>query len=173
MQGQEVLRTERLRLRLLEQRDLKDLGDIYSDPLVMRYYPALRARDRMQEWLDPQLALYAERGYSLYAVERLRDGVFLGVCGHLHQTVDGESLVEVAYLFKSMHWHRGYASEAAIGCREFGFRVLRQPKLISLIRPENGPSRAVAERNGMKVEKTTIYRDIQHLVYAVHAPSNG
>ncbi len=173
MPDREVLRTERLRLRVLEERDLTDLGDIYTDPLVMRYYPALSRRDRMQEWFDGQQALYGERGYSLYGVERLRDGVFLGVCGHLHQSIDGESLVEVAYLFKSMHWHRGYASEAAIACRDYGFKVLRQEKLISLIRPENGPSRAVAERNGMKVEKTTLHRGIPHLVYAIRASTNG
>ena len=38
-------------------------------------------------------------------------------------------------------------------------------RVISLIRPENVPSRRVAERNGMLVEKETIFVGLPHLVY--------
>jgi RimJ/RimL family protein N-acetyltransferase len=169
----EVLRTDRVRLRFLEPSDLDNAYSIYGDPLCMRYYPALRSRERMQGWFDNVFADYAMHGHGMFAVERLRDGVFLGVCGFLHQDVDGDALLEIAYLFKSMHWHRGYASESAIACRDHGFSVLKQPKLISLIRPENAPSRAVAERVGMKVERTTERIGWTHLVYSINAPSGG
>jgi RimJ/RimL family protein N-acetyltransferase len=169
----EVLRTDRVRLRFLEPRDLDDIHAIYSDPLCMRYYPRLSTRERMRGWMDVVFADYAANGHGLFAVERLRDGVFLGVCGFLHQDVDGDALVEIAYLFKSMHWHRGYASESAIACRDHGFNVLKQPKLISLIRPENAPSRAVAGRVGMTVERTTERIGWEHRVYSINAPSGG
>lgn len=41
------------------------------------------------------------------------------------------------------------------------------PRVISLIHPENIPSRRVAEKNGMKVEKEITFRDFPTLVYAM------
>jgi RimJ/RimL family protein N-acetyltransferase len=168
--GGAVIRTERLRLRRLEQRDFDELHALFQDPLVMRYYPALKSAAETQGWLAWVSAAYAKHGHGLYAVERESDGAFLGQCGLMPQIVEGEALVEIGYLFKSKHWHRGYAAESAIGCREYGFGELRLPRLISLIRPENAPSRAVAERTGMAIERTIDWRGMRHHVYAVANP---
>jgi RimJ/RimL family protein N-acetyltransferase len=169
--GDAVIRSERLRLRRLEQRDFDELYALFQDPLVMRYYPALKSRDETQAWLDWVFTAYASHGHGLFAVERESDGAFLGQCGLMPQVVDGDALVEIGYLFKSKHWHRGYAAESAIGCREFAFGALRLPKVISLVRPENAPSRAVAERAGMAVQRTTSWRGIEHFVYMVENPA--
>jgi RimJ/RimL family protein N-acetyltransferase len=87
----------------------------------------------------------------------------------LLQDVDGAQHVEVGYLFKSSHWHNGYATEAARACKEYAFATLGVSSVISLIRPVNLPSRAVAERNGMKIDKTTTFRGYETLVYRVSA----
>ena len=162
-----MIRTERLRLRRLERGDAGELYSMFQDPLVMRYYPALKSRADTNAWLDWVLAAYATHGHGLFAVERASDGAFLGQCGLMPQTVEGEALVEIGYLFKSKHWHRGYATESAIGCRDHAFRALKVPKVISLIRPENAPSRAVAGRVGMSVDRPTMWRGIPHLIYAI------
>ncbi|HEY5094259.1 MAG TPA: GNAT family N-acetyltransferase [Candidatus Eremiobacteraceae bacterium] len=167
MTAGDVIRTERLRLRHLVQRDVDELYSMFQDPLVMRYYPALKSRADTDAWLDWVFAAYAKNGHGLFAVERASDGAFLGQCGLMPQTVEGEALVEIGYLFKSKHWHRGYATESAIGCRDHAFGVLKIPKVISLVRPENAPSRAVAERMGMSVDRSTTWRGIPHLIYAV------
>ncbi|HKW45705.1 MAG TPA: GNAT family N-acetyltransferase [Candidatus Eremiobacteraceae bacterium] len=162
-----MIRSERLRLRRLEQCDFDELFALFQDPLVMRYYPALKSRAETQAWLDWVFAAYASHGHGLFAVERASDGVFLGQCGLIPQQVEGEEFVELGYLFKSRHWHRGYATEAASGCRDHGFRDLGLPKLVSFIRPENAPSRAVAERVGMRVERSFVKRGIPHLIYSI------
>jgi RimJ/RimL family protein N-acetyltransferase len=162
-----VIRTERLRLRHLERRDFDELYAMFQDPLVMRYYPSLKSNADTNSWLDWVFAAYAEHGHGLFAVERSSDDAFLGQCGLMPQVVDGEALIEIGYLFKSKHWHRGYATESAIGCRDHAFDVLRLPKVISLVRPENAPSRAVAERVGMSAERTTIRAGMKHFVYAI------
>ena len=51
--------------------------------------------------------------------------------------------------------------------RDHGFADLELPRVISLIHPENIPSRRVAEKNGMDVEKQIIFRDFPTLVYAI------
>lgn len=47
----------------------------------------------------------------------------------------------------------------------YAFNTLGETRIISLIRPENLPSRRVAERNGMAVEKETEFVGLPHLVY--------
>jgi len=42
--------------------------------------------------------------------------------------------------------------------RAYAFDVLRLERVISLIHPENHASRRVTEKNGMKLEKTTVFR---------------
>jgi RimJ/RimL family protein N-acetyltransferase len=168
--GAAVIRSERLRLRRLEPADFDELHSMFQDPLVMRYYPSLKSAAETQAWLDRVYAAYASHGHGLYAVERESDGAFLGQCGPMPQLVEGEMLIEIGYLFKSKHWHRGYAAESAIRCRDFCFDVLRLPKVVSLVRPVNSPSRAVAERAGMTVQRTTTWRGIEHCIYAVENP---
>jgi RimJ/RimL family protein N-acetyltransferase len=168
-----ILQTERLRLRELEQSDFDELYAMLSDPLVMRYYPRLRDKRGTQDWLDWALASYRDPGYALWAVELAQTGEFLGQCGLISQEVDGQREVEIGYLFKSQHWHKGYATEAARAVKQLAFERLGCAYVISLIRPVNGPSRAVAERNGMSVWKTTIFRELETLVYRVDADAKG
>ena len=164
-----ILETERLRLRALQQSDFAELLAMLNDPLVMRYYPSTLDEGATQVWIDRVLQSYAERQYGLWVVERKSSGEFVGQCGLLLQEVDGLAEIEVAYLFKSAHWHQGYATEAARACRDYAFSKLGASTVISLIRPANLPSRAVAERNGMTVEKTTIFRGLEALIYRVHS----
>lgn len=46
----------------------------------------------------------------------------------------------------------------------YAITTLSEDRIISLIRPENLPSRRVAERNGMAVEKGTDFLGLPHLV---------
>ncbi len=163
-----ILETERLRLRELRQSDFDELYAMFNDPLVMRYYPGLRDEHGTQAWLDWMIQdRYPKHGYGLWAVERKEDGAFVGQCGLLLQQVDGNDEVEIGYLLKSSEWHKGYATEAARACKEHAFTVLGCPYVISLIRLINTPSRAVAERNGMSVWKTTTFKGFESLVYRV------
>ncbi len=164
-----MLETQRLRLRELRQGDFDELYAMFNDPLVMRYYPGTRNAQETQEFLDRILASYGKYGYSLWAVEVKPSGEFAGWCGLLNQMVDEQEEVEVGYMFKSQCWHQGYATEAARACRDYAFSRLGRDYVISLIRPINLPSRAVAERNGMTVWKTTVFKGYESLVYRVYA----
>jgi RimJ/RimL family protein N-acetyltransferase len=162
-----VFETKRLSLRRLTDGDFDELHAMFNDPLVMRHYPGLKHRAETAEWLGWQRKSYEIHGHGLWAVELRASGEFVGQVGLLAQTVDGAGETEIGYLLKSAHWHKGYATEAAIACRDYGFDVLGRPHLISLIRPANAPSRAVAERVGMTVWKSVERRGWEHLVYRI------
>jgi len=51
--------------------------------------------------------------------------------------------------------------------RNHGFHDWKLLRVISLIHPENIPSRRVAEKNGMTVEKEITFRGFPTLVYAM------
>jgi len=65
------------------------------------------------------------------------------------------------------YWGQGFGAEAARVCMDYAFERLGHRRIISMIRPENTPSRRMAERNGLRVEKEVFWRGYQHFVYAI------
>ncbi len=149
-----VLETDRLLLRRFTLEDVDDLLGIFSDPEVMRYYPATKGRQQTIDWIDWNLTSYSEYGFGLWAVVRKDTTHFAGQCGLiLQRNVDGCDEVEIGYSFLRREWNVGFATEAAIACRNFGFANLDRTHLVSLIDPKNGASQRVAEKVGMSLEK--------------------
>ena len=103
---------------------------------------------------------------SQFAVVPRDEPSVIGYCGfHHHPEVPGE--VEIGYRLHPDYWNRGLISEAARAVRDYGFEDLQLPKVISLIHPENIPSRRIAEKNAMTVEKEISFRGFSTLVYAM------
>ena len=50
--------------------------------------------------------------------------------------------------------------------RDYAFNILGLPRVISLIHPQNHASRRVVEKNGMLLEKETVFRGFPVLVFA-------
>jgi RimJ/RimL family protein N-acetyltransferase len=49
---------------------------------------------------------------------------------------------------------------------DYAFSVLKLKRVISLIHPDNHASRRVTEKNGMTLEKETMFRGFPVLVFA-------
>jgi ribosomal-protein-alanine N-acetyltransferase len=162
-----ILETARLRLRELTEADLDFVAEMLAHPEVMRYYPKCYARDEAQQWLERQRARYLRDGHGLWLVEA-RDGAApVGQIGLVMQTVAGAPVPEVAYLLHRPYWGRGYATEAARGVRDHAFAALDHPRVVSLIRPENAPSQAVARALGMRPTRPTMHGGFVHDVWSV------
>jgi RimJ/RimL family protein N-acetyltransferase len=135
---------------------------------AIRFMPfKLGERADCELMIRRSLDRYAKDGSGLNAV-LLREGhVPVGQCGLLTQEVDGALELEVGYHFLPRHWGRGYATEAAIACKERALQSGLAPSVISLIDPENIRSQAVARRNGMVREKLTTHRGTPAHVWRV------
>lgn len=92
---------------------------------------------------------------------------FVGQCGLLIQNIDETEELEVGYSIMPAHRGKGYATEAAIKCKEFAFENNFAPSLISTIVPENTASIQVALNNGMSLEKTTISKGDKVNIYRI------
>ena len=141
--------TARLRFREMTMADLDFMSSMLGDPEVMTYYPAPKSRDESAAWIEWNQSNYARHGYGLWIIET-RDGGFVGDCGLTWQQVNGRSELEVGYHVRRDLQGLGYATEAALACREFAREVLGVPLLVAIIHPENVASRRVAEHLGMQ-----------------------
>ena len=166
-----ILETKRLVLRELTQEDFGALCAILQDPEVMYAYEHAFSLQEAQEWLERQLGRYQKDGFGLWGVTHKETGRIIGQCGLTMQDCDGRQVMEVGYLFQKAHWHKGYATEAAIACRDYAFHTLGAQEVYSIIRDSNTASQAVAVRNGMtRVGSFTKHyygMEMPHYIYRV------
>jgi len=162
-----VLETERLLLREITLQDVDTLFEIFSDAETMRFYPSSFDRPMTHTWVERNIQRHAEYGFGLWGLILKASGKLIGYCGLILQTVDGVEEVEIGYIVRRDLWGKGFATEAAQACRNYGFQQLTCDRLIALINPANTASRRVAEKNGMQLVKETIWRDKAVCVYAI------
>lgn len=160
-----IFTTNRLRLEKISANHKGDLIKLLSNPIVHKYFPKMLDPKESKAFYEKIQARYKTDGYCFWAVIRKNDNLFLGICGLLSQLIDGQKEVEVGYRLSNEFWGHGYGTEAAKGCIEYGREELKLTSIISLIRPVNLPSIRVAEKNGLTLEKETIFQDTRHLVY--------
>ncbi|MGA9544319.1 MAG: GNAT family N-acetyltransferase [Candidatus Sulfotelmatobacter sp.] len=169
----QIFETPRLILREFSADDVDALGRVLSDAETMRFYPAPLDHAGVEEWIARNLRRYATDGHGLWAMLLKTSGELIGDCGLTVQPVDSTDEIEIGYHVRRDYWGQGLATEAARACRDYGFARLPVDLIISLIRPENIPSRRVAEKNGMTIWKEVIRKGIPHLVYKIHRAQPG
>lgn len=169
-QGKIILETDRLILREMKQSDLDALCRIMCDEEGMReayVYPF--SPEQVQGWLDRHLKRYEDHGFGLWAVVLKETKEMIGQCGLTLQPWKEKALLEIGYLFEKRFWKKGYATEAAVACREYAFTVLNADSVYSIIRDTHIASQNVATRNGMKIidRDTRNFRntDMKFLLY--------
>ena len=165
-----ILETKRLLLRRFVIDDLDALFEFYSDPDVVKYIPdAPRTHEEAKEELEwfmnghpkfPELGLWA----TIYK----QTGEFIGRCGLLPWTIDGQNEVEVAFAFSKAYWGQGLGSEVARALLQYGFEHLQLSRLICVIEPENQASIKVATNIGMIFEKEGSDEKGPFLIYAIN-----
>jgi RimJ/RimL family protein N-acetyltransferase len=142
----EIPQTERLRLRAYTTADEAELFDVFADPYARRFYPEMVHRARVRAWIEWNLRNYDEFGFGLWAMQLKADGQFVGDCGLTYQDVDGRRELEIGYHVIERERGKGYATEAARACLEFGFTHTSCESICSIVRPSNTASCAVAAR---------------------------
>jgi RimJ/RimL family protein N-acetyltransferase len=162
-----VLETPRLILRRFHEDDVDLLAELMANVDFMRFSLGVYSREQTVAFLN-KLIGWQDRGLpSQFAVICRASNQLIGYCGFFHQQVDGTDEIEIGYRLHPDYWGRGLATEAAQAVRDHAFADLKLPRVISLIHPDNLPSRRVAEKNAMKLEQETVFRGFSTLVFAI------
>jgi len=146
MAGETLLSTPRLTLRRWTAGDREPFAALNADPEVMRHFPSTLTREASDALADYCDGCFDRLGFGLSAVEF--EGSFVGFVG-LHRMRWYPDEVEIGWRLARSAWGRGVATEAAAIWVGYARDVLRLPRLISIIHPENAASFGVARKLGM------------------------
>lgn len=162
------LQTPRLILRSFREDDVDAMAELFANPDFMRFSLGIYTeRKKTVDFIEKVMGWDRAGIPSAFAVTLRGENAIVGYCGfHHHPEVPGE--VEIGYRLNPDYWNRGLITEAARAVRDHAFADLKLPRVISLVHPENIPSRRVAEKNGMKVENEITFRGFPTLVYAMN-----
>lgn len=167
------LKTARLQLRRLQLSDAERLRPILQNIEVMYAWEHAFTHQEISAWLLENLHRYQNDGYSYMAAENPY-GTLVGVIGLLTEHVDGRSQLGIGWIFEKRFWGQGYAREGAQALLQYAFQTLKATQVIATIRPENIPSRKLAERLGMQLRGSFLkeYRGktMKHLIYQITNP---
>jgi [ribosomal protein S5]-alanine N-acetyltransferase len=158
LEGQE---TERLLFRKITEQDFDTWLAFCKYPDSLKYIfsqEQLKVEDpieRCRIWFNRIFNRYENGLGGMNALIEKQTGAFVGQCGLLIQTIDDMEELEIGYSLMPAFRGKGFASEAAIKCKEFAFANDYATSLISVIVPENTDSIKVALNNRMKLDKTT------------------
>jgi RimJ/RimL family protein N-acetyltransferase len=152
-----TLETPRLLLRPFEERDCDSLHEMFSDEECVRY-TIEQTLAHWQTWrsLAAYLGHWQLRGYGPYAVVEKSTDAMMGPVGLWFPVEWPEP--EIKWSLARRFWGFGFASEAAAAVRDMAATVLGRTRLVSVIRPGNTRSQAVARRLGGRFEKTIPFR---------------
>jgi len=147
----EVLRTERLRLRWFTLDDAPQLLELLNEPGWISNIsdPGVRDLAQARDWMQGRLLdHYWQLGHGFWAVERLADGEFLGLCGVFKR--DALEHPDVGYALLERHHGQGYAREAAAASLRYAHEVLGLDCVQAIIAPHNEASARVLLAIGMQ-----------------------
>lgn len=165
------LTTERLRLRPFMAEHGEPHARLYADPEITKWlsdgpWPGPEARARSERAVRRFMAHWRDYGYGVWAVEDRATGRFFGQCGL--NTLESDE-VEILWALEQRAWGNGYATEAARAALAYGFDVVRLDRIVALARPQNGPSRRIMDKLGMRWEKDVDAFGRPAVYYAVDA----
>ncbi|HET7445522.1 MAG TPA: GNAT family N-acetyltransferase [Solirubrobacterales bacterium] len=157
------IETERLILRPLALADLDALVELQAEPEVSRFMGAY-GRAELSAWVGSVRKEWASRGHGRMAIVERGSGRFVGRTGMRHWPEFDE--VELGWALSPEVRGRGYATEAAGACLEWGLRELEVEYVTAMIDPDNSPSIAVAERLGMQPLREDVLLGDAVIIYA-------
>ncbi|MFD2093753.1 GNAT family N-acetyltransferase [Blastococcus deserti] len=148
--GEELLRTERLRLRpwTTSAVDLARLTDLYGRDEVTRWLggsPKLPPEELVARW---NAVRAQDSRFGSWAIQPLGTASAAGTV-LLRPLPNGVGEVEVGWHLHPDSWGHGYATEAARAVIEWAFAA-GVPEVYAVVRPGNQPSMAVCARLGMQ-----------------------
>lgn len=148
-----ILETPRLLLREITPLDAQNAYDLNSDWEVIKYTgdEAFESVEEAKEFLE-NYKDYKKNGFGRWACILKKNYEFLGWCGLKYNEDIKE--VDLGYRFSRKNWGKGYATESARACLEYGFNKLGLETIIARANRENTASINVMKKLGMQFEKT-------------------
>ncbi|GGG50166.1 GNAT family N-acetyltransferase [Epilithonimonas arachidiradicis] len=148
----EILQTKRLLLRELNLDDAEKFYKLNLNPNVIKYTgnSAFKNIDEAKEFLE-NYPDYKLNGFGRWAVIEKSSNEFLGWCGLKYDKNLDET--DIGFRFFEEHWNKGFATESAKACIDYGFETLNLKTIVGRAMKENLASIKVLEKIGFNFER--------------------
>lgn len=158
-----ILETSRLIVREFTLSDAQMMYDLNSDPEVVKYTGDLpfESVEEAKVFLE-NYKEYELNGFGRWAIITKSDKECIGWCGLKREKEHG---VDLGFRIFRKHWNKGYASEAARACLNYGFNQLQLSEIIGRVVSENAASVKVLEKLGMKYWKNDTCHGFENARY--------
>lgn len=143
-----IIETNRLYLRELSIADAENFYLLNADKEVIKY-TGDKAFDSINEAKSFLVSYnpYQEYGYGRWAVIDKSNEDFLGWCGLKYSSEVDE--IDIGFRFFKKHWNKGFATESAKACIDYGFEKLNMQTIVGRAMELNTASIKVLEKIGM------------------------
>lgn len=163
----------RLRFRMLLVNDFDTWIELFKEEGVGKFLGMASIptpEEQCQKWFELTLNRYENDLGGMNVLMDKNTGEFIGQCGLLVQEVDNIAELEIGYSILPKFWNLGYATEAARKCKEFAFQHDFADSIISIIHVDNIQSEKVAQKNGMSLDKQTVFKEMPVNIFRVNRP---
>jgi RimJ/RimL family protein N-acetyltransferase len=152
MQEQIFIESPRLLLRSWKDSDTNSYIKMNLDPVVMKYFPQPLSTKETLDHLQRIKQHFVTYKYGLFALELKEENRFIGFTGFSHPSFDSffTPCVEIGWRIDSGYWKKGYGTEAARACIDYGFQNLFFDKLYSFTSIHNIASEKTMQNIGMQ-----------------------
>lgn len=168
-----ILETARLVFRPYEPGDRGQLVALFTDPEVMKFVgDGVQTEEQARAGFERLFShVYEPEAFDVWALVSKEGGEF---AGHAELKPRRDALAregdfEIIYVLRREFWGRGLATEAGRGLLEYGFGVLRLPRVHATVDASNGLSVRVLLKLGMRYESEFEDEFGTTLVYVVGA----
>lgn len=162
----ENIETERTILRKLTKEDATNFYSLNLDEDVLKY-TGDKPFENLQTATDfiTNYDQYEKYGVGRLAIIDKKTLEFLGWCGLKFSEDKNE--YDIGFRFYKKHWNKGYATESAIACLNYGFEKLNLKRIIGRAMKENVASIKVLEKIGLKYEKDIEFEGKEAVLYNI------
>ena len=164
MKRQDYIETERTILRNLTSNDAEDFYALNLDNEVLKYtgdqpFENLQTAKNFLINYDQ----YEKYGVGRLAVIEKATSKFIGWCGLKYNSDKDE--YDIGFRFYRDYWNKGFATETAKRCLDYGFKDLGIQRIVGRAMKENISSIKVLEKIGMTLKETFDFDGHEGVIY--------
>lgn len=141
----------------------------------MQHLGGVKTERQTQEYLDRNLAHWADKGFGVWVLRSPTSGEMVGRGGLRTLAVEDALEVEAGYGLRPKFWGQGLATEAALEFVRIARESLRLRTIVATTSADNGASKRVMGRVGLRFEREVDLYDMTLEMFRLQldVPSNS
>ena len=165
------IRTTHLNMRPVDESDLIEYIELFSDSQVMRfvgieagYVPSYKEIERLH---NGAVQAWKLRGYGRWSLFDCQTKEFVGFCGFRSE----QGVPELICMLHERFWGKGLAVEAANACTGYGFETLGFTEVKAFTRPDHSRARRVMDKLDAEFTSYVDFHGVEGAAYLIKPDS--